>query len=124
MADAAEETNGLSLDAALGARDKDRLAASEKRLTLEAHERVVVAWFITRWLIYLFVFQAGLLTIVYSIVLATYPNELHFQRTTDAAIRGMQVILPVTTTLLGVAIGYYFREESGKNLDTTGENII
>jgi len=124
MADEAEETNGLLLDTALGNQDKKRLAASEKRLTLEEYERVVVAWYITKWLIRLFLFQAGFLTVVFAVVLFTYPNEVEFKRTTDAVIRGIQVILPVTTTLLGVAIGYYFREDSGKNVGATGDNII
>ena len=41
---------------------------------------------------------------------------------TEAILQGVQVIVPVTTTLLGVAIGYYFKEEADERAKAEAED--
>lgn len=72
-----------------------------------------VASFIAHALVWVFVIQAITLTAAFIwFTWKTFPVEDDLTRTSEAVIRGIQVILPVTTTLLGVAMGYYFRDET------------
>lgn len=72
----------------------------------------VVARFITIALISLFVGQMAVITLAYiGIVIFAGHNKAVLDQTTAALLDSVKVIVPVTTTLLGVVIGFYFREE-------------
>jgi hypothetical protein len=80
--------------------------------------RPIVASFITRSLIVLFLFQAVLLTVAYLTFVWRYGSDAALlKQTTESVLEGIKSILPATTTLLGVAIGYYFREEMANSRD-------
>jgi len=95
--------------------EDDREVAAGLTAERAPHARPVVASFITKTLIYLFVLQAGFLTIAYvGVVVGSFlrgTSSEEMELVTEAILRAVQVILPVTTTLLGVAIGYYFKED-------------
>lgn len=109
-----EPPKGESLDAILSgyARGRELL---ESLATLEeekAPKKGKVAFFITRALMYLFVGQMALLTLLYvGLVIFTAADKDLLQQTTNVVIDGITNIVPFTTTFLGVAIGFYFREE-------------
>jgi hypothetical protein len=68
--------------------------------------------FITSALMWLFICQVGALTLAYIgiVVGAALVGTTDLKNATNAIIEAVKVIVPVTTTLLGVVIGYYFRE--------------
>lgn len=78
-------------------------------------KRPVVASFITKALIWLFVGQMALITIAYVVtIIITSGNASVQSQTTQALLESVKTIIPVTTTLLGVVIGFYFREETAQ----------
>lgn len=75
-----------------------------------------MAAFITKALIALFLFQAILLTVAYLGFAWRYGSDAALlKQTTESVLEGVKSIVPATTTLLGVAIGYYFREEIARS---------
>ncbi len=80
---------------------------------LTSARRPVVASFITKALTWLFVGQMAFITVAYVVtILITSGNPNIQSQTTQALLESVKTIIPVTTTLLGVVIGFYFREES------------
>jgi hypothetical protein len=81
------------------------------------NSRPVVGGFIARWLTIVFLGQIAIFTCAYVIVVALEvarlwnapPETPPITFGTEAILTAVQVILPVTTTILGVIIGYYFR---------------
>ena len=70
----------------------------------------VVARFITIALISLFVGQMAVITLAY-VGIVLFGDKASLEQTTSALLDSVSAIVPVTTTLLGVVIGFYFREE-------------
>ena len=85
-------------------------------IDLAAFERAkaskpVVARFITSTLLILFVCQMAVFTIAYTLsVFIDRATADTVSRSTEAILDGVMAIMPVTTSFLGVAIGFYFRE--------------
>ena len=73
----------------------------------------VVARFITKALILLFVGQMALITFAY-VGIVLFGDKAFLDQTTSALLDSVSAIVPVTTTLLGVVIGFYFREEASR----------
>lgn len=89
----------------------------------------VVARFITIALISLFVGQMAVITLAYiGIVIFAGYNKAVLDQTTAALLDSVKVIVPVTTTLLGVVIGFYFREEvdsrDNESIPPQGEGAV
>ena len=73
----------------------------------------VVARFITIALILLFVGQMAVITLSY-VYIVIFGDRASLDQTTSALLDSVSAIIPVTTTLLGVVIGFYFREEASR----------
>ena len=111
-----------SVDDLLGissSREVDKIKGTE--IPTQAR-RLVVASFITRALMWLFVGQMAVITLLHAgVVIATGADKAILEQSTNAVLEGVRTIVPVTTTLLGVAIGYYFRSEiDGEKPETPG----
>ena len=78
----------------------------------------VVARFITIALISLFVGQMAVITLAY-VGIVLFGDKASLEQTTSALLDSVSAIVPVTTTLLGVVIGFYFREEVDSRDDTS-----
>ncbi|MGD2158337.1 MAG: hypothetical protein PVG32_15775 [Anaerolineales bacterium] len=77
----------------------------------ERAKKLLVARRITLMLLWLFVLQMGAFTLAY--ILTVYIDKSTqdvITRSTEALLDGIKTIMPVTTSFLGVAIGFYFRE--------------
>jgi|SRR3989304_5715927 len=87
----------------------DRVREVEGKV--EEPPKGAVAFFITKYLVWLFFGQAALLTAAY--VLLVFLGIWNLASSgIDQILEGIRVVLPISTTLLGVAMGYYFREEA------------
>ena len=89
----------------------EAVKASELITIADQVKKPYVARYITIVLIWLFVFQVSVMTLAYILLIFLDKNISDvLMRSTQAILDGVKTILPITTTFLGVAIGFYFRD--------------
>jgi hypothetical protein len=93
----------------------EAVKATEQITIADLVKKPYVARYLTFVLIWLFAFQVGVMTLAYILLIFLDKNLSDvLTRSTQAILDGVKTILPVTTTFLGVAIGFYFRDTEAR----------